>query len=92
MQSTGKLLKTIDYSNKIKKTIGYSSNIASNEADLIIKEYSYLISDPKYKPYFYKKLYTLGKSAFMTIAGRAKEGKNPPALFVYLLNEYDQKR
>lgn len=92
MLSTKKILSSIAYSNKNKKTIAYSKEINTKEADMIIEEYSHLITDPKYKPFFYKKLYTLGRSTFAMLASRAKEGRNPAALFVHLLKEYDQKR
>ena len=43
-----------------------------------------------YKPFFYKKLYSIGKSAYITLARRAETGSNPPALFVHLLKDYDR--
>lgn len=96
MESAKKILTPIAYSQKLTTPIAYRDSskiekISSYEADELIKSNSHLISDKKYKPFFYKKLYSIGKSAFITLARRAEEGKNPPALFVHLLKEYDRK-
>jgi hypothetical protein len=95
VKSAKKILNPIAYSQKLTTSIAYSitnklEKISSYEADQLIKSYSHLISDSKYKPFFYKKLYSIGKSAFITLATRAEAGKNPPALFVHLLKEYDR--
>ena len=95
MESARKILTPIAYSQKLKTTIAYSSSnklekITTAEADSLVKEYAHLISDSNYKPFFYKKLYSIGKSAYITLAKRAETGSNPPALFVHLLKDYDR--
>ena len=95
MKSSKELLTPIANSQKLKTPIAYRDldkveKITPFEADELIKSNQHLISDQKYKPFFYRKLYNIGQSAFMSIARRAEEGNNPPALFVYLLREYDK--
>jgi len=59
----------------------------AKEADAIIADCKDLIDDPKYNPFFYKRLYELGKARFMEQAYKARkyhrngEGK----FFVHLL-------
>ena len=96
MKSAKKIINTIAYSQKLTTPIAYRDSgnlekLTTKEADQLIKSNSHLISDRKYNPFFYKKLYSIGKSAFLTLARRAEEGNNPPALFVHLLKEYDRK-
>ena len=46
-----------------------------------------LITDDKFKPYFYKKYYALGDGTFMDLATRAMQGRNPSGLFCSLLGK-----
>jgi len=96
VEAIKEILTPIAYSKKLITPIAYRDSIklekmSSKEADELIKENNHLISDFKYKPFFYKKLYSIGKSAFIMLARRAEEGKVPPALFVHLLKEYDKQ-
>ncbi len=78
-QSEIKNLSTIDY-----RTIGNSKHLKAD--DRISEVYKMgLISDIKFKPYFYKKYYHLGDSTFMDMAHRAMQGKQPAKLFCSLL-------
>lgn len=73
--------------NKIKN---YSSidTIETIEADNIIKSTEDLIDDESYKPFFYKRLYAIGKSKYLEIADHCrKHGKVPAKLFVYMLKK-----
>ena len=96
MESSKEILTPIANSKKLITSIAYRDSIkiekiSSYEADELIKANNHLISDLKYKPFFYKKLYSIGKAAFIMLARRAEEGKVPAALFVHLLREYDKQ-
>lgn len=75
------------------RTIDYSSNIITNyrtidtiEADNIIKSTIDLIDDESYKPFFYKRLYSVGKSKYLSTAEHCRKyAKTPAKLFVYML-------
>ena len=45
-------------------------------ADTVIHSVADLIDDPKYKPWFYKKLYTLGRDRFIGIADDVRRTHN----------------
>lgn len=74
-----KNLSTIGYS-----TIGNSKHLKADDRISEIDKMG-LISDAKFKPYFYKKYYHLGDSTFMDMAHRAMQGKQPAKLFCSLL-------
>lgn len=60
---------------------------SAKEADAIIEDCKDLIDDEKFKPFFYKKLYELGKSRFMEQAYKARKYHKNGAgrFFVHLL-------
>ena len=60
---------------------------SAKEADAIIADCKDLIDDPKYNPFFYKKLYELGKARFMEQAYKARKYHRNGAgkFFVHLL-------
>ena len=71
---------------EVNKVNNYRT-IDTIEADNIIKSTMDLIDDESYKPFFYKKLYALGKGKYLSIADHCrKNGKVPAKLFVYMLN------
>ena len=59
----------------------------AKEADAIIADCKDLIDDPKYNPFFYKRLYELGKSRFLEQAYKARKYHrgSPGRFFVHLL-------
>ena len=59
----------------------------AKEADAIIADCKDLIDDPKYNPFFYKRLYELGKARFMEQAYKARKYHrgSPGRFFVHLL-------
>ena len=59
----------------------------AKEADAIIADCKDLIDDPKFNPFFYKKLYELGKGRFMEQAYKARKYHrgSPGRFFVHLL-------
>ena len=60
---------------------------SAKEADAIIADCMDLIDDQKFKPFFYKKLYELGKGRFLEQAYKARKYSNgsPGRMFVHLL-------
>ena len=60
---------------------------SAKEADAIIEDCKDLIDDQNFKPFFYKKLYELGKSRFMEQAYKARKYHrgSPGRFFVHLL-------
>jgi len=85
-------IKTIDYrSNEVNSSIAIESivkdDLSAKEADAIIDDCKDLIDDEKYKPYFYKRLYELGKKRFLEQAFKARKYNRNGAgrLFVHLL-------
>lgn len=62
-------------------------NLSAKEADAIIEDCKDLIDDQKFKPFFYKKLYALGKSRFLEQAYKARKYHrgSPGRFFVHLL-------
>lgn len=81
-----------NYSSIVNKNLNnYSSieetkhSLTKNQADRIIETVADLIDDPKYKPFFFKRLYVIGPTNFLTIYDQAKKGKFPSRLFVSLL-------
>lgn len=63
------------------------NDIKKGEAEAIIASLNDLIQDPKYKPYFFSRLYLLGKPRFLELAHRARKyGTDKPRYFVHLLN------
>ena len=76
----------------------YSSNYRKNNSnrnidykeigDNIIEMVSDLIDDPKYKPFFYKRLYAIGPDEFLGAAEKARKiGFRRGRMFVKLLKE-----
>ena len=61
--------------------------LSSKEADAIIADCQDLIDDQKFKPFFYKKLYELGKGRFLEQAYKARKYHrgSPGRFFVHLL-------
>ena len=61
--------------------------LSAKEADAIIEDCKDLIDDPKYNPFFYKRLYDLGKSRFLEQAYKARKYHrgSPGRFFVHLL-------
>ena len=59
----------------------------AKEADAIIADCIDLIDDQKFKPFFYKKLYELGKGRFLEQAYKARKYHrgSPGRFFVHLL-------
>jgi hypothetical protein len=59
----------------------------AKEADAIIADCMDLIDDQKFKPFFYKKLYELGKGRFLEQAYKARKYHrgSPGRFFVHLL-------
>lgn len=69
----------------IRKTIAIEK-MTAKEADSIIEEYKDLIDNKDYKPFFYKKLYSLGRFKFIEKAEQARKyGKQKGRYFVRLL-------
>lgn len=60
---------------------------SAKEADAIIEDCKDLIDDQNFKPFFYKKLYELGKARFMEQAYKARKYHRNGAgkFFVHLL-------
>ena len=67
--------------NDSDKTIDYRG-----QGDLVMAQVMDLVDDPKYLPYFFKKLNTIGPVKFMELADIAhKTGFRPGRKFVQLL-------
>lgn len=69
---------------RIKTAIAYSP-LSIADVDNLISEVSELISDSNYKGWFCKQAYRLGGGRFLSLADRARKGRQPAALFVSLL-------
>lgn len=75
--------RTIDYSNNINNNY---RTIDTIEADKIVESTMDLIDDMSYKPFFYKRLYSVGKSRYLQTADHCRKyAKTPSKLFVYML-------
>lgn len=89
MQQRSSDIKTIDYRSKNQRdSIAIvKDNLSAKEADAIIADCSDLIDDEKYKPFFYRRLYDLGKTKFLEQAFKARKYNNKGGgrLFVHLL-------
>lgn len=93
MHSAKKLLnsRSIDYrSNSINKSIDYRTIVSTQEADKIIEAALDLISDQKFKPFFFKTLYIIGPSNFYESMDYARKQSVEcrPCIFVKRLKEY----
>lgn len=88
MFSTKEIIQNTNYSSIEKKLNTNYSSIDTIEADNIIKSTMDLIDDESYKPFFYKRLYSLGKSKYLSTAEHCRKyGKAPAKLFVYMLKK-----
>ena len=92
MQQRSNSIKTIDYRNSGESSsIDYRSivkdKLSAKDADAIIADCKDLIDDEKFKPFFYKRLYELGKNRFLEQAFKARKYNRNGAgrLFVHLL-------
>lgn len=92
MQQRSQGIKTIDYrSSEGISSIDYRTIVKdkpdAKEADAIIADCQDLIDDEKYKPFFYRRLYDLGKNKFLEQAFKARKYNRNGAgrLFVHLL-------
>lgn len=87
--SVGSLIKDYSYRrNSHRDSIAIVKDKPSaKEADAIIADCKDLIDDPKFNPFFYKKLYELGKARFMDQAYKARKYHrgSPGKFFVHLL-------
>lgn len=87
--SVGSLIKDYSYrSNSHRDSIAIVKDKPSaKEADAIIEDCKDLIDDQNFKPFFYKKLYELGKGRFLEQAYKARKYHNgsPGRFFVHLL-------
>lgn len=64
------------------------AKITTAQADALMDDCSDLITDASYRPFFFKKLYALGPTAFMQLAEHARKyGRYPDRLFVNLLRK-----
>lgn len=58
------------------------------QADSVMDTCTDLITDAKYKPFFFKRLYAVGPTVFIQLADHSRKyGKYPDRLFVKLLRE-----
>lgn len=58
------------------------------QAEKIMESCVDLIDAPKYRPFFFKRLYVIGPAKFMELADHARKyGKQPSRLFVKMLRE-----
>lgn len=87
--SVGDALKDYSYRRNIHRdSIAIvKDNLSARDADAIIEDCKDLIDDEKFKPFFYKKLYDLGKNRFMEQAYKARKYHrgSPGRFFVHLL-------
>lgn len=87
------ILSSQDYSYRDKTKTNKTSiaivkdNLTAREADQIIDSVSDLIDDERFKPFFYKKLYTNGRQWFIEQAYRARKPyiNQPSKFFVHLM-------
>lgn len=74
------------------RNIDYSSmnnNDWKEQGDRVMSMVTDLIDDPAYKPFFFKRLYTIGPTRFLDCAEIARKcGFKPGRKFVKLLNDY----
>ena len=95
--STSSLYRTIE-----KRDSNFHSSIATivpphvtngsvmttEQANNLMDECSDLISDANYRPFFFKKLYAIGPTAFLQLADHTRKyGKYPARLFVKMLRQ-----
>lgn len=87
--SVSQTIKDYSYRNKFTRdSIAIVKDKPSaKDADAIIADCRDLIDNEKFKPFFYKKLYELGKSRFMEQAYKARKYHKNGAgrFFVHLL-------
>ena len=87
--SVGSLIKDYSYRSKSHRdSIAIvKDKLSSRDADAIIEDCKDLIDDDKFKPFFYKKLYELGKGRFLEQAYKARKYHrgSPGRFFVHLL-------
>ena len=88
---TNKLVITsIDYRTIDKSKINSNKKLSTSQAEEIIEQALSLISDLKFKPFFYKTLYLIGPEAFyeaMDFAAKSK-AQCKECIFVKRLKEY----
>lgn len=83
--------RSIDYRNKhSNNSIDYRTIVSSKDADKIIEQALDLISDQKFKPFFFKTLYLIGPTNFYEAMDYARKQtvKCQPCIFVKRLKEY----
>lgn len=88
MQAIGQSIKDYSYRGlETKNSIAIvKDNLCAKDADAIIADCSDLIDDKRFNPFFYKKLYALGKDRFLEQAYKARKyGNRKGAYFVHLL-------
>lgn len=88
MQKLATAIKDYSYRREETKTAIAIDKVplSAPEADAVIKSCVDLIDDKRYEPFFYKKLYKLGKSRFLEMAERARKyGNSNGKFFVHLL-------
>lgn len=81
------LLEYYSYRKNINNTSIAIDKLSAKEADSIIADCDDLIDNKKYKPFFYKKLYQIGKTRFIEQAEKARRYNRQGAgrLFVHLI-------
>lgn len=63
-------------------------SLSNQQAESVVASCEDLITDKLYRPFFFKKLYSVGPSTFMQLADHARKyGKQPDRLFVKLLRD-----
>lgn len=88
MVSSKEIILNTNYSSIVSNNKNNYSSIDTIEADNIIESTKDLIDDQSYKPFFYKRLYSLGKSKYLSTAEHCRKyGKAPAKLFVYMLKK-----
>lgn len=60
-------------------------SLKREEAEAIIAGVEHLIDDPKFKPFFFRKLYELGPTRFMEIADQSRHADYPSRKFARTL-------
>lgn len=87
---------TIDYrGNNNLKTIDYSKQLTTKQADSLVAQAQDLISDHKFRPFFFKTLYIIGPTAFLEAIDYARSSIDPkcrPCIFVNRLKEHRGSR
>lgn len=87
--SVGSLIKDYSYREQIQRSsiAIVKDKPSAKEADAIIADCLDLIDDQNFKPFFYKKLYELGKGRFLEQAYKARKYHrgSPGRFFVHLL-------